>query len=715
MVNLVVRERGDVRSGFRGDIEGMRALAVVLVLAGHAAPALLPGGYVGVDVFFVISGFLITGLLLTELERTGRISLVEFYARRARRLLPAAGLVLVVSLLLTFVFLPKIRWAATGWDVVASGLYVMNWRLAERSVDYLAANQAASILQHYWSLAVEEQFYLIWPLLLILVTLGRRGRAWRARPGVLRARLLLGLAVVGVPSFVWSVLLTQNDPAQAYFVTTTRLWELALGAAIAVLGVSLSRMPTAVAAMLAWSGIALIVAAAVLFDETTRFPGYLALLPTVGAAVVIVGAVRAGRAGPAALLGLGPVRAVGAISYSLYLWHWPLLVVAKARFGELSTVTALAVTLFSVIPAVLTYRYVENPLRRAQLFTFDPRAALKLGAACTGVAVAAGLMFQLTVWPPPQKPVVPAALPALGGSTPPPGSLVQQQGPPGAAALGREPLGNAAGRPVDRVDSIVPDPLAAYDDVPDVYAQQCISARTDSTVRTCSYGDLGSDMVVALAGDSHAAHWVPALQAVANANRWRMVTYLKTECPYLDGPVPLPDGSAVYDSCVDWNSELRRKLTGADKPDVLVLSNVTYRLYENGQVIMGDEGVRRTVETFRKTWTEIADTGVKVVVIRDIPYQDMDVPDCVSQHTRRLTRCTTPRHEALSRSEPQVQAASGAPGVHLIDLNDAICPTDRCAAVIGGVLVYRDTSHLTATYARTLASRLRDKLAEVLE
>ncbi|MDG4780375.1 acyltransferase [Micromonospora sp. WMMD961] len=253
MTRTAVRPEANPRAAFRGDVEGLRALAVVLVLVGHASQQLVPGGFVGVDVFFVISGFLITGLLVAEVNRTGHLSLIGFYGRRAKRLLPAAVVVLIGTLLLTFAFLPRTRWSATGWDVVFSGLYAMNWRLAEQSVDYLAANRAPSILQHFWSLGVEEQFYLVWPLLLAAaVWLGRRRYA---RTGY----LLIALTLVAVPSFAWSVWLTEDNPARAYFVTTTRMWELALGGFLALLAGHLKARRTPKAPASAGSGRARLV------------------------------------------------------------------------------------------------------------------------------------------------------------------------------------------------------------------------------------------------------------------------------------------------------------------------------------------------------------------------------------------------------------------------------------------------------------------------
>lgn len=215
---------------FRPDIEGMRAIAIGLVLVYHAGVRQLPGGFVGVDVFFVISGFLITSLLVRELESTGRISLSRFYARRAKRLLPATGLVLVATAILTWWTVSAVDWRAFGMDIVSAALYIVNWRLADRSVDYLAEDVGASPVQHFWSLAVEEQFYIVWPLLIVALAW------WLRRHGRLRLRPVLtaGILAVIVPSLAYSVYLTANSPATAFFVTPTRLWELGIGALAAI-------------------------------------------------------------------------------------------------------------------------------------------------------------------------------------------------------------------------------------------------------------------------------------------------------------------------------------------------------------------------------------------------------------------------------------------------------------------------------------------------
>ncbi|MCR6689490.1 acyltransferase [Cellulomonas sp.] len=312
--------------GFRRDVQGLRAVAVALVLAFHAGLP-VPGGFVGVDVFFVVSGFLITGLIADEVARTGRLRLGRFYARRARRLLPAAALALTAVVVATLVWLPVTRWREIAGDVVATALYVVNWRLADRSVDYLAEGAAASPVQHFWSLAVEEQFYVIWPLLVVaLVALARmRGRR------VTRRALVVGVAVVAWASVLWSVTLTDLDPARAYFVTTTRVWELAAGALLALLAHRVVRAPAGLLRAGGWAGLALLLLAAVLLDGGTPFPGTAALLPVGGTVLVLA----AGLAGPGLRpLTAGVLQPVGAASYSLYLWHWPAVVVATSLAGR---------------------------------------------------------------------------------------------------------------------------------------------------------------------------------------------------------------------------------------------------------------------------------------------------------------------------------------------------------------------------------------------
>jgi peptidoglycan/LPS O-acetylase OafA/YrhL len=686
-------------SGFRGDVEGLRAIAVGLVLLYHAGVPLLPAGFIGVDVFFVISGFLITQLLLRELRSTGNISLTRFYARRAKRLLPAAAVVLTATAAMVLAVIPKTRWSDIGGDIVASALYVVNWRFAERSVDYLAEDVQPSPVQHFWSLAVEEQFYLVWPLLLIIVTWSARRRGRR-----LRTPIWLGLAVIGFPSLIWSIYHTAYEPASAFFITTTRMWELAIGAAVAVGAQQLTRMHSVVATVLGWAGLLLIGAAAVLFSTETSWPGYAAAVPTLGtAAIIAAGSVTAARRGPKVILEAAPFQWVGGLSYSLYLWHWPLIVVAAAYWDGLTVTRGLAVAGLSIVPAWLTQRLIEDPIRYSATVARMPRYALSLGANFTLVGVVAGSVILLAV---------PSSSSNIARS---PQAL-------GAAVLAAQPAGDPSGVPVDQVEAITPDPLQAPQDVPELYRDDCQQKVASSEPLSCEYGVAAADTTIALVGDSKAAQWLPALQLLAIDNSWRIVTYTKSACSFANARVSI-DGN-VYTSCRDWTEKVLMELI-AERPDYVVTSQQRKSAIPDSRGGTDGAGIEPMVAGLRDTWTELTELGIDVIVLADTPQPEMNVYECVAENSERLTRCTYDRSEGVAKSgtpalrmaveasdelamSPESDEIDGS--VTMIDLTDAICPTEQCAPVIGNVLVYRQGSHITATYIETLAPRLGEAL-----
>ncbi len=717
-----VKASGGAR--FRGDIEGLRGIAVLLVVLYHAGVRQLPAGFIGVDVFFVISGFLITGLLLSELRQTGSISLTGFYARRAKRLLPATAAVLAFVSLATWLLLPKIRWIEIAHDLVASALYSVNWRLAGQAVDYLAQNQAPSPVQHFWSLAVEEQFYLVWPLLLLTLALWARrplqgdrallrSHYQRSRPGPDTRLLLIGVGVIALPSLAWSAYLTSADPGRAYFVTTTRMWELAIGATVAILAPQIARLPRLLAAALGWAGLAAVLTTGLHLTTDTAFPGLVALVPTLGVAAVIAAGPAAGRLGPAGLLRLAPLQRVGALSYSLYLWHWPLIVIATAKLGELSLFAGLSVAALSVIPAHLSLKYIENPVRRLRTLKVAPRKALRLGVACTLVGVLAGAGLYLLAWPPPEPLTIQTAMaqtPNVGAPMPNSGAQVPEVAAPmpkvGAEVLAARPRGDRRGRPVDEVSSITPDPLQARQDF-----DSCAStAVVDSEISTCRGGDPGSTFQVVVVGDSHVKQWLAAIRMIAVERHWNLTMYLKSACPFVNAE--LEHGGKPYTTCMDWNRELRRLLDNNRMPQLLITSSAT----TDASIAGGTEATKAMAAAFRSTWQHYTDRGVKIVAIRDTPAPGIDMAECVSANPTRLTKCAMPRTEvADTKGKAHILAARHAERVTLADLTDAICPTDRCAAVIGGVMVYRDDDHLTSSYARSLAPRLDAVIARALD
>jgi peptidoglycan/LPS O-acetylase OafA/YrhL len=673
-------------SRIRRDIEGLRAVATFLVLPYHAGLMLFPGGFVGVDVFFVISGFVITGQLIKEVDRDGTVNLLGFYARRAKRLLPAAAVVLVATAVMTWLWVPKIRWETTGGDIVASALYFVNWRLADRSVDYLAEDVTPSAVQHYWSLSVEEQFYFVWPLLLLGAVL------LAAKLGInRRSALLAGLAAVAVPSLLWAGHQAVASPETAYFATTTRMWEFTVGAFVAILAARLDRMPRALAIVLTWAGLAMILVSGRVFTADLTWPGYYALLPTIGAGLLIAGGVAAGERGPVRILGNRFMLFIGYLTYSLYLWHWPLLIVAREHFGGISLAAGLAIVVATIVPAWLTFQLVENPLRSSQFVSRHARVALSLGGNATLVGVAAGLALVVAL--------------STSVSTLPAGSAQ------GAAALSASPTHDPAGRAVKQISGgITPDPLQATKDVPDLYADGCQVAVTSSEPTSCEYGSADARTTIAVVGDSKAAQWVPAFQVLARQNDWRIVTFTKSACQFATVETSLE--GEVYQTCRDWTDNVLEKLTGPDKPDVVVTAGQR----DQGVVGGSDGDLELSEDAMRSamvdTWTRLEDAGVRVVVLADTPQTGSDVYACVAEHPDDLTACTYDRQHGIDASGAPVQgAAAKEAGVPFVDLVDFICPSSQCPPVIGNVLIYRQGSHLTRTYVETLAPRLEAELA----
>ncbi|HWJ84429.1 MAG TPA: acyltransferase family protein [Cellulomonas sp.] len=677
------------RTGFRPDIQGLRAIAVVLVLVFHAGVPGLPGGYVGVDVFFVISGYLITSMIVTEVVETGRLRLGRFYARRARRLLPAAATVLVATGIATVLWLPLTRWREIAGDMASTSLYVVNWRLAGRSVDYLAEGSAASPVQHFWSLAVEEQFYLLWPVLVLVAALWarRRGRAVGSRS------LAVAILLIAVPSFVWSVHLTSSSADAAYFVTTTRLWELAVGALLAVGATRVARVPQQWLTAAGVVGLGLVAYAAFVFTGATPFPGATALVPTVGAALVLAAGLRDGRG--LRVLGLPGMQATGAMSYSLYLWHWPAVVVATTLWaddsGHLPTDIGVVVVAASVLPAWLAYRFVERPVHVSPALRSSVRRSALVGVACTlvGLGAAGGVAL---------------AVPSAPSGT-----------APGAAVIGTSAWHGSAD-PTTDLAQVVPALADATGDVADLYADGCHQDKDGTAAKACSYGDPDADVVVALVGDSHAAQWQPTLRVIAEQEGWRLDTYTKGSCAFADLDVWLSTIDGPYDTCSRWNDDVERALL-ADPPTVVVTSNDAV----DAIVVDGEKQDAKTLTDdvaagLVRTWRTLEDAGSTVVALADTPWMAMDVPECVAEHTQAwTTQCTVDREAAVARSAlAQQRAAADVSGVPLVDLDDYVCPDGACPAIIGDVLVWRDAHHLTATYARTLAPRLADQLVPLV-
>ncbi|MGA8113820.1 MAG: acyltransferase family protein [Actinocatenispora sp.] len=674
-------EAADGRSGdrgghFRGDVEGLRAVAIGAVLLYHAGVAPLTGGYIGVDVFFVISGFLITGLLLREATRTGSVSFTAFYARRMKRLLPMTLLVLAVVVVASWLVMSPVDRKVIAWDVIAAALYVVNWRLAGQAVDYSALGAHASPVQHFWSLAVEEQFYIVWPLLVLLVAVACRGRS----PARLRGSLAVVLGVLCAASLAYSIYLTHVEAGAAYFSTLTRSWELAVGGLVALC--PRLRLPRRLGGILALVGIGLILVSIVDFNDDTRFPGAVALLPVLGTATVILVGSASTDTMVARVLSLPPLRHVGRVSYSWYLWHWPAIVFVTAWLGTLSTRLSVLVALLSYVPALLTYQLVENRFRHARVFV-PRRAALALGTACTAGAVMIGAMSLYAA------PTLPAASRAEAA---------------GASEL-EHPV------PQKSVTKLRPRPEDAPDDRGRMVDDGCILGQHETRSPACVYGDASSDTTVVLFGDSHAMQYFPALEPIAKRRHWRLVGLTKSACTPADVSTYNVQFKREYFECAKWREATLDRILHDEHPDLVITGNLaTEPVMRDGRRLDSKEGAQEMREGYARTLRRVRDSGSQAVVLQDNPHPPWDVPSCVSQYPKKLDRCSFSTTEGLRYEPVDVAAVRQVEGVQLIDPTPVMCPNGTCAAVTGNVLIYRNGTHITATYMETLTDWLDRQL-----
>jgi peptidoglycan/LPS O-acetylase OafA/YrhL len=631
----------------------VRGIAILLVVAYHAGVPGFSGGYVGVDVFFVLSGYLITGLLVSEIERTGRLDLLNFYARRARRLLPASALVLAATVVVGFAVGAPVEQREFARTAFATAAYLSNVYFARGATDYLGADAETNPLLHTWSLAVEEQFYLGWP---VLVALALGAFAWqRGQPD--RRRLIVVMAVVSAASFAASVWLTGTRQPWAFFLSPMRAWEFGLGALGALLPVAAAERPR----VAGWLGLGGVLAAGVLFDATTPFPGWAALLPGVATVLMLRGDAAAPGTALGRVLGSRVLQESGRLSYSWYLWHWPALVFGAALLGHLSLPASLALLALSLVLAEASYRFVENPVRHHPFLAVRPSRSLVLAAVLT----AAGL----------------------------------------ALALGwRGVAERAAASPAQvRLTEAVSDRAS-------LYATDCIPGYDVTQVPDCTFGDADSGTTVVLMGDSHAAQWFPALDTLARARGWRLETLIKSACPTADIDFFYPALGRAYTECSTWRDTAFERLDALD-PDLIL---TTHSVYYQVDSTVWREGIQRSV-------SRLAAAAPQVVVLRDTPRPAFDVPACLARAAWRAPwlpadDCTFNTQAALDDDifALERQAAAAHLNVTTLDLTPAICPTDPCQTDTDGVVSYFDSNHITATFATRLAPALGTTLDAAL-
>jgi peptidoglycan/LPS O-acetylase OafA/YrhL len=637
--------------GFRPEVEGLRAAAVLLVVLYHFHFPRVSGGYIGVDVFFVISGYLITGLLVNEKQSTGRISYVQFYARRGRRLLPAIVIVVLMVVGASFFVYSPMEQRSIAKTALTATLYCSNLRFLRRGIDYFGAAAADDPLLHTWSLAVEEQFYLLWPLLVSLLMR-------KSSPERNQKRLFVGMGIVAVLSFAGSFWLTRIAQPWAFYAAPVRAWEFALGGLVWLWRERLQLVSRGLSLV----GLITICVCGVLFTPRTQFPGAAVLVPALGTATVLLASPRQADFGTKFLR--HPVmQYVGRLSYSWYLWHWPVLVLAAVAFPTGAASYAFCL-LASLILATITHTAIENPVRFHPFLVCRPRLSLILAVSLT--VVGAGLCVGFS---------------AIG--------LHFQQSPQQLRFT------------------------QAAADTPELTRNGCLLSFTAREVPQCIFGDIRSNTSVVLFGDSHAAQWFPALERIALDKHWKLIVFTKSACPVPSTRIFWQALHRDYPECDQWRTETIRRIL-ALHPSLVVASSYSTAYVQRHGVKPEDwaEGLRVTMAQFGLA-------EIRTVMIADPPPPSFNPVTCLSRAAwiGSAIPCTyePDRSASADLALREKETLKDVPNVTVLDLSSAICSASKCAPVRDGTLIYRDGSHLTATYSASLAPVLEPYLEQADE
>lgn len=686
----------------RRDIEGLRGVAIVMVAIFHVWFGRVSGG---VDIFLALSGFFFGGRLMRiALNPNAPLNPVREITRLVRRLLPALIVVLVACAALTMLIQPNTRWEAFADQSLASLGYYQNWELARTASNYLRAGEAVSPLQHFWSLSVQGQFYIGYLTLIVGFAYLLRRACFRR----MRLILILLLSALTTASFVYALSVHQSDQPSAYYDSFARAWELLLGV-LAGAVVPYIRWSKGSRTAVSVTALAIILLCGAFINGAEQFPGPWALVPVGAAILFILSAANsscpseAGPHMPAAnrLLASRPLVALGSIAYSLYLWHWPLLIFWLAYSGHASAdfVEGAGVLLVAGILAWVTTRYVEEPLRMrgagsnarsaSAVRTVSPlrRPAFMLGSLMTLLSVA--LTVTSFSWRE-HMVLVRAKGEALTELT--------ARDYPGARALT-----DLATVPTQRMRPTV---LEAGADLPVSTNDGCISDFQDPSIRKCVYGDKLAPRVIALAGGSHAEHWITALDLLGRTHNFKIVTYLKMGCPLSAERLPLiPGSNAAYPQCFDWVQKTLTQLV-TDRPDYVFTTVTRPRNTAPGDVMP---------DAYLPVWATLADSGIRVLGMRDTPWlvrdgQPAPPPDCLAAGGDAVS-CGVPRSDVLSDANPAAILPQRFPTMTMLDMSDAVCRRDYCRAVEGNILIYHDSHHLSATYVRSMAPELGRQMA----
>lgn len=651
--------KGDYRLGYRGDIEGLRAVAILLVVCAHAGVPWLAGGFVGVDVFFVLSGFLITSLLLQESEDTGGIRFSDFYARRLRRLFPALlVMVVVVSCAASAVLAPgeQVEQARTAATAIFS---VSNIRFAVAQLDYFSPGSEGNLFLHTWSLGVEEQFYLVWPVLVWWALGCRHGQRNIAH----LKWVMTGVVILSVSACLW---LTTREQLVAFYMMPMRAWQFAAGALISIYFRKEGRFfaPARMGATenagfwFSWLGLIMVAGSAFAYDAHVAYPGWRALLPTFGTMVILASGLLVPTRGASAVLAWKPLQAVGKVSYAWYLWHWPVLLLGYAITESRSPWLRAAEVVLSFALAIVSYWLVERPLRHSAQWLKYRRLALTGAIFVMAAAAALAMHWAAGAW-------------------------LKSRGPEFQRYA------------------------RAHSDAPAIYGMGCDDWYHSDRVVMCTFGSADAKHTAVLMGDSIAGQWTPAFASVFQKRDWRFIVLTKSSCPMVDAPFFYERIGREYTECTSWRMKAVRQVA-ALKPDVIVLGSASTYGFTQAQWMDGANSVLSVLSR----------AATQIYVLRGTPHLPFDGPGCLATHHGRpewlssTQTCGAPMMDEHGEHVFKwLTLASGHfTNIRMLDMNDVVCPQGRCVAERNGMIVFRDSQHLTASYAQSIAPRLAERM-----
>ncbi|HEY5112401.1 MAG TPA: acyltransferase family protein [Acidimicrobiales bacterium] len=654
------------KAHFRGDIQGLRAVAVAAVILDHGKIPGFGGGFTGVDVFFVISGFLITNLLLNDVAKFAKIRFSTFYARRAARILPAATLVIVVTAITSVAILGVLQARSVMDDSLWAVFFAANVHFSSVGTNYFAASHATSPLLHYWSLAVEEQFYLVWPALLGLVVFFSRKKGNGHVP---RVQIATVLGLIFASSLFLSVVQTNSNKTAAYFSTFDRAWELALGALLAVSLPLITKIPSALRASLSWAGIAGIITATLLFSASTAIPGWRDLLPVLASGAVLLGGVGTPGGGAHLLLSLRPFRFVGDISYSLYLWHFPVLVLGKAYFGASDTLgVRLALIIGTLLLATLSYYRFENPLRHARILLHRAWHGLLLWPVATGLVLIVVLIATPTV--------------------------------PFAAATGpaaKVPVALAVATAVTAAENNAP--------VPPRTSPSLLNAPSDSENiggcsgylklrnKICEFGDPSGTKTIVVFGSSHATMWVPAIARAAKAEHWKFFPVVKEACGF-DFYTAIAPGVGPKSQCPQWYTWAKTVIARLH-PNVIVVGSYT----KTNDWFQGEE----------TTVAQLKPLTNRLVLLSDTPWIPSPA-NCLLGSGATQRNCLWHESAKRVRAQQLTNEVATQEQVNYVNVTPWFCDDQLCPSLINGIVPYKDGAHVTPQYSFYLGTAMQQAL-----